>query len=202
MVFEDATLLVVDKPHGMATQGTRAGELGVYELLRRTRGELFLHHRLDQPASGLVLFVKDPAANAVIGEAFQRRGIARGYRAVLVGSATDGRWVWPVEGRTAATQVTVVGRAAGLSAVELRLETGRKHQIRVHAALAGTPVAGDRRYGGDAGRGWPRLALHAATLELTHPATGRSLAFEAELPADLAPLWARASAARSPGMEG
>lgn len=192
IVHEDAALLVVDKPHGLPTQGTRDGEVGLYEQLRASRGELYLHHRLDQPASGLVLLVKDAAANAAIGAAFQRHTITRGYRAVLVGSATSGRWTWPVEGRSAATRVTVVGQGAGLSAVELTLETGRKHQIRVHAALAGVPVAGDRRYGGDAGRGWPRLALHASTLSLTHPVTGKLLALNAELPADLAPLWSRA----------
>jgi 23S rRNA-/tRNA-specific pseudouridylate synthase len=84
--------------------------------------------------------------------------------------------------------VEVLGVARGRSAVRLRLETGRKHQIRVHAALAGAPVLGDRRYGDEAARAFPRLALHASELALAHPTTGERLTVTAPTPPDL-PAW-------------
>lgn len=190
IVYEDRWILVVDKPAGLPTQGTRAGEPGVYELLAALHRYVALHHRLDRPASGLVLLGLDRAANPGLAQAFREHSIERTYLAVLAGELPrDCTWSWPVEGKPARTQVRLVSRASGFSAVELRLHTGRKHQLRVHAAMAGLPLAGDRRYGGEAGRAWPRLALHAARLSLAHPVTGALLEVEAPLPEDLRSLW-------------
>jgi 23S rRNA pseudouridine1911/1915/1917 synthase len=190
-IYRDRWLLVVDKPAGMATQPA-PGELDLHTTLMKAHGYVGLHHRLDQPASGLVLFTLDRSVNDAIAKGFREHTIRRTYRAVLDGHAVDATWDRPVEGKPARTDVRVVGRGAGASAVECELHTGRTHQIRVHAALAGRPILGDRRYGGDAGRRWTRLALHAWRLELTHPVTGQPLVATAELPEDLAPLWKQA----------
>lgn len=194
-VFRDRWLWVVDKPAGLATQDEGGQDLAA--LLGRQVPYLGVHHRLDQPASGLVLFTTHESANAAIAAGFREHTIRRTYLAVLDGEL-DGpvTWAWKVDGKNARTHAVPLGRAGGRTAVELTLETGRKHQIRVHAALAGLPLVGDRRYGGDAGRAWPRLALHAARLTLDHPLAHtdrdgpRSLALTAPLPADLAALWA------------
>lgn len=191
-IFRDRWLLVVDKPHGCPTQRTRADEDGLYELLTARYGRVGLHHRLDRPASGLVLFTLDPAADRPVAEAFRRHRVQRRYLAVLYGDVADAQWTLPVEGKPARTDVRRLGGASALTAAELALHTGRKHQIRVQAALAGVPVVGDRRYGGVAGRRWPRLALHAWRLALDHPITGERLDLRAPLPDDLRLLWAQA----------
>jgi len=192
VVHEDRWLIVVDKPVGMPTQRTTGGTDGVYEILRRTERYVGMHHRLDQPVSGLVLFTRDKSANRGIASAMSRHAIQRSYRAVLWGAATATTWTSPVDGKRATTHARVIGQAAGLTAAELQLETGRKHQIRVQAAMAGTPVVGDRRYGEEAARRWPRIALHASRLRFTHPMTGDTLDIHAPIPPDLQQLWAEA----------
>ncbi len=191
-VYRDAWLLVVDKASGVPTQPAPGAANDVYSQLCRRERYVGLHHRLDQAASGLVLLTLDERVNAPIAEAFRSHAIERTYAAVLVGSATTGIWDRPIDGKSARTQVDLVGRGEGLSAVRLRLETGRTHQIRQHAAFAGRPIAGDRKYGGDAGRRWSRLALHAERLAFTHPVSGERVEVIAPIPVDLSALWARA----------
>lgn len=200
VVFEDDCLVVVDKPSGTPTQSTRQSPQGggdnLYDRLRADRPYVALHHRLDTAASGLVLFVVDPVVNAAIAAAFQEHRIARTYLAVAWGEVPgDAVWDRPVDGKPARTEVAVVGAARGMTALRLRPITGRKHQLRIHAALAGTPLVGDPRYGGEAMRRWPRLALHATALGLEHPVTGAALTVEAPLPADLEGLWRDATGA-------
>ncbi len=189
VVFEDRWLLVVDKPSGLPTQATRDGAPGLFETLRAERPYVGLHHRLDQPASGLVLFTVDRAANAGITTALRTRTMVRVYAAVLYGLCEAGTWTAPVGGRSAKTDIEVAGTHKGLTAAWCTLHSGRKHQIRIHSALAGVPVVGDRRYGGDSSRRWSRLALHAARLSLAHPITGARLDLKSPVPADLEPLW-------------
>lgn len=153
-----------------------------------------LHHRLDAPASGLLVVSVDRTANQGLAHQFQSRAVRRTYRAVLTGTAHSGAWDRPVDGRPAHTEVAVTASNAGLSACVLTPRTGRKHQLRVHAALAGHPICGDRRYGTETAR-WPRLALHACSLSFTHPITSQVLTFDSELPPDLAPLWGECIAA-------
>ena len=188
-VYRDRDVLVVSKPAGLPTQSTRDGEPGLFEALQIQESYVGLHHRLDRPASGLVLFSLDRRANKGLASGFQRHTIRRTYSAVVMGSVSDCTWSWPVNGKSAKTNITAVGEDAGFTAVQVSLNTGRKHQIRVHAAMAGAPIAGDRRYGADAGYAWPRLALHASQLTLKHPVTGELLTLEAPLPEDLVALW-------------
>ncbi len=191
-VYRDRYLLAVDKPAGMPTQGTRAGEAGLYERLRASEAYVGLHHRLDRPASGLVLFALDKRANQGLSSGFQRHTIRRTYVAVLMGGAVNARWDWPIGGKSAATHCERIAEDAGFTAVRITLDTGRKHQIRVHAAMAGTPIAGDRRYGAEAGHAWPRLALHASRMTLRHPVSGEPLVLDAPMPSSLSELWSQA----------
>lgn len=192
--YRDRWLVAVDKPAGLPTQaGREGGDTHVVGLLSAVERTVSLHHRLDQPASGLVLLAVDPAANAGLARAFRSHEVRRSYLAVVLGDpGASGRWSEPVDGQPAATRWTRVGRGEGMSTLALELETGRCHQIRVHAAGAGAPIVGDRRHGGAVGRAWPRLALHAAALDLRHPVPGRPLSIRSPVPDDLAPLIVRA----------
>ena len=195
VVHSDEDLLVLAKPSGMPTQAPAdRKDLDLYQWAQQTYGEVYLHHRLDRPASGLVLLGRTQRVNKALTEAFREHQIRRIYRAVLTGTLErEVRWTQPIEGKTAATRARPVGHSEGLTAVEIELETGRTHQIRRHAATNNKPLAGDRRYGADTARRWPRLALHAWRLELTHPITGEALAFETPVPEDLEALWNEAA---------
>jgi len=188
----DRWLLIVDKPAGLPTQPARGGSDSLIGQLEATEDYVALHHRLDAAASGLVLVSTHPDANKALTEAFRSHAIQRTYAAVAEGHVTTTTWTGPVDGKKARTVAQSVGHGEGCTALALHLHTGRKHQLRVHAAMAGHPLWGDRRYGGDAARRWPRLALHASRLELEHPVTGDRLSVASPLPDDLAPLWALA----------
>lgn len=187
-VFRDDYVLVVDKPSGVDTQA-------LHQQLQAERPYVGLHHRLDQPASGLLLFTLDPSANAAIAKALREHRIERLYQAVLYGTPQQREWRWKIDGQGARTELLSLAEGAGFAAVWLKLHTGRTHQVRKHAAHAGTPLAGDRRYGGEAGRAWPRLALHAARLSFAHPITGALVVVSSPLPAELTALWAMSGGA-------
>ena len=188
--YRDAALLIVDKPSGLPTQAPQGGGPNLYEALRSTEARLALHHRLDTPASGLVLFTLDPRANPAIARGFREHQIQRIYLAAVLGDPGEvGQWTTPIEGQAARTDWRRVRAWAGFSWLECQLHTGRCHQIRLHAAQAGYPLLGDRRHGGAAGRLWPRLALHARALRLNHPMTQDRLEVESPIPEDLLALW-------------
>ena len=186
----DRWLLVVDKPSGLPSQPTRQGHAQhLYGILQGREDYVGLHHRLDTPASGLVLVTLNPSVNKAITEGFRQGTIHRRYLAVVVGDPGEsGTWDSPMDDKPAATHWRRLGRGEGLSLLECTLETGRTHQIRRHAAGAGVPIVGDRRHGSAAGRLWPRLALHAVGLSLTHPRSGEALEVESPVPADLQEL--------------
>ncbi len=211
IVFEDEALLVVDKPSGVAVHGGSGLSFGVIEQLRRMRPTarlLELAHRLDRETSGLLIVAKKRAALAVLHESFRRGSIHKRYLALVLG-----RWEMPRqdvrlpllkyltaegerrvrvsdEGKEAHSIVRLVARWGGFSLVEVELKTGRTHQIRVHLAHLGFPLAGDDKYG-DFERnkvlqkqGLRRMFLHAAKLRLRHPLRPEEapLSFEAPLP--------------------
>jgi len=191
IVYQDSAILVVDKPSGLATQA-RADRAGsdLYSELKKQFSYVGLHHRLDQPTSGLVLFTIDKRANKGVSELFKQRRIEKTYAAILWGMCIDdGEWTAPVKDKEARTTMHVVGSRGGRTAARLVPHTGRLHQIRWHAAMAGMPVLGDRRYGEQAALEWPRLALHAEQLAFAHPLTGARLHIQAPIPDDLRTLW-------------
>ena len=183
-IYRDDYLLVINKPAGLPSQRTKAGEEGVYELLSAHEDYVGLHHRLDRRASGLMVLTVHRSANKAMARAFRKHQVQRVYVALCEGEVHNGRWDSDVDGKPARTDVLVIGPYGdGLTAIECRLHTGRTHQIRIHAAMNGTPLAGDRTYGGDASRPWERLGLHAGELSLRHPTTGEAMTWS------VAPTW-------------
>jgi 23S rRNA pseudouridine1911/1915/1917 synthase len=196
LVFVDDHIIIADKPAGLVTAPTPESDRGdLLDQLAGRYGEVYLVHRLDLPTSGLLVFARTRAANKLLGDAFARHDVDREYRAVAVGEVAPQTVDRPIQGKRAVTTLGVLERLAGATLVSARLETGRTHQIRIHLAGLGNPVAGDRQHGGEASRTFtprpPRLALHAATLGFTHPATGERVRFERDMPGDLARWIAR-----------
>ena len=198
IVFEDARLLALNKPSGLASHGGSGISHGAIEAMRalRPRESLELVHRLDRDTSGLLIIAKKRSAlselQALLREddAVDGRGIAKRYLTLLVGRMPDG--VMSVDaplhiglrqggerhvqvnagGKPSLSHFRVLERRGGHSYCEVRIETGRTHQIRVHAQHIGHPVAGDDKYGDEAVNkrlrdqaGLKRLFLHAASLE-------------------------------------
>ncbi len=193
-------LVVVDKPSGLPSQPVRGGRAQhVYGMVSAAEGYAGLHHRLDRPASGLLLLTIEAGRNGTVAGWFQTGAVQRCYRVMVVGDpGENGIWEGVLDGRPARTRFVREATDGRMSALWVRLETGRTHQIRRHADAAGFPIVGDRRHGGAAGRLWPRLALHAA--ELRFPAEdGGTHTVRAPLPADLRALFAKVSAAGSAG---
>jgi 23S rRNA pseudouridine1911/1915/1917 synthase len=224
VVHEDAHLLVVNKPPGLVVHpgaGASRGTL-VNALLRHVRdlsgvgGVLRpgIVHRLDRGTSGLLVVAKDDETHRSLVRQFAGRTVEKEYVALVLGSPArdSGEIDSPIgrdpidrkrmsvrarRGREARTSWRVVERFDGAALLRVRIHTGRTHQIRVHLASIGHPVAGDAVYGGkrtlasrrgaarEAYASLDRPALHAARLSFTHPATGEALAFEAPLPQDL-----------------
>jgi 23S rRNA pseudouridine1911/1915/1917 synthase len=211
IVLDDPDLLVIDKPAGMLVHPTRPSHVrtlahGVLALYRERGIAALPHpvHRLDRDTTGLVLFATHPLAHQRLDRQLRARGIVRRYLAVVQGrvEAEQGRIESPIgrraddahlrtldpTGATAATRFTVLERFAAATLLEVELETGRTHQIRVHLSGAGHPLIGDVAYGGVGHPAIGRQALHAGKLSLTHPMTGGRVECEAGLPADFREL--------------
>ena len=212
LLYEDAALLVVDKASGIAVHGGSGVSYGVIESLRASRPEakmLELAHRLDRDTSGLLVVAKKRSALVELHRMLRDGEVEKVYVAVVKGSpasrqfdirdalhkyvnAKGERRVAVKEGGMAAeTRVKVLASANGLSVLQLRLMTGRTHQIRVHLAHAGLPVLGDDKYGdfefnrAVARQGAGRLFLHARRIAFLHPASKEKLRLESPLPADM-----------------
>ena len=192
VIYHHNGILVINKPAGLASQPTRDGSPNVFELLKEKYSYIGLHHRLDRPASGLLLLCTDKKWNRNISEAFQKHAIQRQYWIACFGNVPDqGSWTFPIHGKKAKTHFQTQQRKHGFSSLHVQLETGRKHQIRVHAQKSGFPILGDRRYGGSVARLCPRLALHAKRLIFVHPATQETCTLEAPIPSSLTYLLSR-----------
>ncbi|MEA2342504.1 MAG: rRNA synthase [Thermoanaerobaculia bacterium] len=165
IIRESDDWIAVDKPAGMPTQPTRDREQrSLEELLRLRFRDIWLVHRLDTPTSGVVLFARSTAAAATLSALFANGAIRKTYLAILDGEMKEERVVdTPVQGKNARTTFRPLRVDGATTLVEAIIETGRTHQIRVHAQSIGHPVGGDRRYG-SGGRA-ARLMLHAWKLE-------------------------------------
>jgi len=165
IIRESDDWIAVDKPAGMPTQPTRdRKQRSLEELMRLRFREIWLVHRLDTPTSGVVLFARSAAAAARLSALFASGEIRKTYLAILEGEIAEECVVeTPVQGKSARTTFSPLRFDGTTTLVEAVIETGRTHQIRIHAQSIGHPVAGDRRYGSD-GRA-ARLMLHAWKLE-------------------------------------
>ncbi len=233
LLHADEHLLAVSKPAGrLVIPGRGAAETTVQQELEAVHGRLWVVHRLDRGTSGVLLFARTAAAHRALNLAFERHQVSKRYQALVRGSppawarlevalvaARRGRMrpARPGDARAkpAATEVRLVEafRASpplpALALVEAVPLTGRTHQIRVHLAWAGTPLAFDPDYGEavplvDVGGETliARTPLHAAGLRLGHPATGAPLTLEAPLPPDMAAAIAAAREASGRGGRG
>jgi 23S rRNA pseudouridine1911/1915/1917 synthase len=211
VLYEDDALLVVDKPAGLVVHPAAGHEHGTLVHALLERGVAGGHerrpgivHRLDKDTSGLMVVARDEGAYRALVALMAERRIRREYTALVCGrfpqnegtiDAPIGRHprdrtrmsVHTHQPRRAVTHFAVAGRFADFTLLDVRLETGRTHQIRVHCAALGYPVAGDVVYGrGPLPDGLARQFLHACRLTFPHPLEqDRTLTFESPLPADL-----------------
>ncbi len=210
VVYEDSDLLVIDKPAGLVTHPAPGhpdhtlanAVLAHCPDLEGVGGEIRpgLVHRLDKDTSGLIVVAKNDAAQTGLSGQFKDRTVSKAYLAAVTGHPEPERAIIDAPigrhprsrtrmavvstGRDAVTEYDVLRRLRGYGLVEARPRTGRTHQIRVHMASVGHPVAGDATYGHPA-PGLERHFLHAHRLAFTHPRTGNRLKLESPLPKDL-----------------
>ncbi|PCJ92039.1 MAG: 23S rRNA pseudouridine(955/2504/2580) synthase RluC [Porticoccaceae bacterium] len=214
IIYEDGLLLVINKPSGLAVHGGSGVSLGLIEAFRATRPKqpfLELVHRLDRETSGCLIIAKKRSALRFLQDEMRARRVVKVYQAL-----TSGRWprgmkridmpllkselksgerivrVNP-EGKRSVTHFSVLQRFNNATLVEVTLETGRTHQIRVHAQYAGCPLAGDEKYGDDQYNrnvktlGLKRMFLHALKLQFNSPG-GEKIRVEAPIPKELSQI--------------
>ena len=216
VLLEDEHLLAIDKPAGVAVHGGSGVSFGVIEQLRQARPTarfLELVHRLDRETSGILLLAKKRSALTRLQDQFRERETGKTYLALVTGAWPANRKVidQPLhkylqadgerrvkgvarddpDGMRAITLVKVQEQLPGYSLLEVTIKTGRTHQIRVHLASSGHPIAGDDKYGDFelnkalARQGLTRMFLHAWRLQFDHPSTGERVALQAPLPPEL-----------------
>lgn len=208
-LFQDDSLIVIDKPEGLLSVATDKGVgISAHDILKeRFRPErVYVVHRLDRGTSGVMLFALSlPCLNG-LKALLEERNVSRTYMAIVEGILEgEGAWesyLWedkvfqvhssqnPKNGRLAITHYEALDHRNGMTLVKFRLETGRKHQIRVQTKEAGHPVLGDRRYG-PVKDPIGRLCLHAFLLEFVHPVTGKTFTFHSPVPRDFKKLFPR-----------
>jgi 23S rRNA pseudouridine1911/1915/1917 synthase len=215
VVFSDESLVVVDKPAGLVVHPAPGHR--VETLVDALRGVVGggdparpgIVHRLDRDTSGLMMVARSESAHRELARQVRRREVRREYVALVEGhlASRTGTIDAPVgRDHRARERMTVGGRRPREARthfsvrevlpedtlVDVRLETGRTHQIRTHFAAIGHPVSGDPRYGHAGRHGLARQFLHSAKLAFSHPISGEPLSFESPLPADLATALERA----------
>ncbi len=209
--FEDATLIVIEKPENLLSVASIAEEektayFQLTEYLRRGKthahDRIWIVHRLDRETSGLMVFAKTPEAKAALQTGWDQ--VVKRYEAVVEGAVPKEKGTLEshlnetnpfrvysapasAETRRAVTHFRVLKRSAKRTLLELTLETGRRHQIRVQLADLGHPIVGDEKYGAKTNPAH-RLALHACGLKFVHPVTQKEMSFESPLPKDLVRL--------------
>lgn len=205
VLYEDDAVIVIEKPCGLLTMGTdRDKSRTVHAILNdyvrrgnpRSRNRVYIVHRLDRDTSGILILAKSEPAKIFLQGHWQET--EKRYLTVVTGSVSPKADTItsyltensafnvystpdPSLGRLSSTEYTVLKEAKGLSLLDIKLLSGRKHQIRVHLSEKGHPVVGDKKYG-KAGDGYGTLALHARSLSFTHPVSGERLSFATGIP--------------------
>lgn len=201
ILYEDNDIVVVDKPPGMLSVATESEtESSVHSHLKDHYHprRVFPVHRLDQDTSGVLLFALNERSRDLLKVVFENHSIERAYVALVEGEVSPASGTWecylyedknyvvhatadPQKGRLATTHYTCEKVFKNCSWLNLRLESGRKNQIRVQCQLAGHPVIGDSKYGSKTNV-LRRLALHAYLLSFTHPTTQKKMSFTVPAP--------------------
>jgi 23S rRNA pseudouridine1911/1915/1917 synthase len=209
ILYEDPSVIAINKPADLVVHAGAGNHSGTlvnrlvhhFEKLSQVGGDLRpgIVHRLDKGTSGVILVARDDASHRALAEQFSSRSVEKVYLALVHGKvrAEEGRLTSPIardpsrrlrmttrldSGRPALTQYRVLRRFEKFTYLEVRIGTGRTHQIRVHLSSIGHPVAGDRMYGAPPAE---RVFLHAHRITFASPATGERVTVEAPLPDDL-----------------
>jgi RluA family pseudouridine synthase len=201
VVRETPEILVINKPSGMLTmpgRGDLSTEKHLVGLLHQKFGRVFVTHRLDKDASGLIIFARTPEAHRYYSGLFETRAIEKRYLVVAEGKVLEergeidkplkqrgsGRMSVAFDGKRSLTKYSVMERLRGATLLEVSIVTGRRHQIRAHLYSIGNPVLGDGLYGDAAKQAkFPRLMLHSWRLRFTDMA-GKTMSVEVDPPAD------------------
>lgn len=196
ILYEDEALIFVNKPAGLVVQQRmyEPDEPYLHDLVARYTSPAFLMQRLDRGTSGVIFFSKSSELNVRLTRQFERKRITKRYLAICEGELAERQTIdAPIarigaikfgvreHGKRSITHVRPLDCSPSGSLVDIHLETGRTHQIRVHLAAIGHPLAGDWLYGETSA---VRPMLHAAELEMLHPLTGQTLRVAAPAPAD------------------
>ena len=208
IVYEDEDILIINKAAGMPThisvgnyENTLANAV-MYHYAQNKEEHMFRAvNRLDRDTSGLMTVAKNSYAHARLADEIQSGELKRKYMCIVEGDiSADGTVDAPIarrkgsaiercvseDGQRAVTHYRVIERCGKCTLLEMTLETGRTHQIRVHMAHMGHPLAGDWLYGTEDKENVPRQMLHSCFLRLIHPVTGKKMEWECEIPQDMA----------------
>ncbi|MEQ1861124.1 MAG: RluA family pseudouridine synthase [Chthoniobacteraceae bacterium] len=211
VVFEDASLIIIEKPAGLlsmssASERERTAYFQLTDYVRQgdpqRRERVWIVHRLDRETSGLMIFAKSEDAKRALQTGWDQ--VEKRYEAIVEGGPKEDEGVFESDldetnvlftrsgprtenTRHAITRFRVLKRARRFSRVQLNLVTGRRHQIRVHLADAGCPIIGDEKYGATTDLA-KRLGLHSCAMVFKHPVTGQEMTFESPLPGVLSSL--------------
>ncbi len=192
VLYQDEYLLAVNKPSGLLSVplDREAKPLrNALAILRNFYGEIYAVHRIDRETSGVLLFARSKKVRDLLHETFSEHRLERQYEATVEGKVKEDKGTWRSKlveqsnkcvtsghsGKTAVTHFEVAARNESSTRLTLTLETGRKHQIRVHCAEAGHPIIGDARYG----KKGKRLLLRARSLAFKHPITNENIHIDA-----------------------
>jgi 23S rRNA pseudouridine1911/1915/1917 synthase len=219
VIYEDTSLIVLSKPANLLMLPDRYDDKlpNLYTSLKKSFGEIFVVHRIDKETSGVVAFAKTKEAHAEMNKQFRTRQVEKIYQVLVLGNpqpsegvinlplSENREWKMKVDkwdGKTAITNYKTLESFKGYSFLEVRPQTGRMHQIRIHMKAIGTPILCDPFYGN--GRGFflsdikphykgkeeelpllSRTALHAASISFIHPSSNERLNLAAGLPKDM-----------------
>ena len=192
ILYEDKEIVVIEKPAGLLSVATDFDKRSAHDILKRRyhRAQVFPVHRLDQDTSGILVFAYTERAKDALKEQFEAHDIQREYEALVLGRLDPAKGTWKshlIEGKNfyvmsgksgklAITHYSTEQAGTLISSITVRLDTGRKNQIRVQASDAGHPILGDFKYG-YRGPKLKRLYLHARKLGICHPRTNKTLEF-------------------------
>lgn len=211
VVFEDSDILILNKPAGISVHPvgqdssiTLAHGVAHHLKLQGLNTKVRPVHRLDRDTSGLIVFAKNPYAHQYLDQQLKNNSLKRKYIAVVEGHFENQEGVldFPIgrhpqhptkravtpKGESAITNYHLQKELKNASIIELALETGRTHQIRVHLSHIGHPIIGDKLYGGKITLGIKRQALHAIKIKLNHPTTKKDVELSAPIPEDISLL--------------
>jgi len=206
IIYNNNQLIAVNKPCGVASQPDKSEDKSMIELAEiYCKHKLFLVHRIDRPASGVLLFAKNKSAVASLHKQFKERKVKKTYRAIVANppNPTEGELTHhldfntkknvgfvtekPEEGKEAKLSYRLIACSENYHLLDIDLHTGRQHQIRVQMSHIGCPIKGDDKYGFKRGNKDRSIQLHAKTLVFRHPVSSQEVVLEAKEPND--PIW-------------